>query len=71
MATATRIGIIGDFNRDNAIHIATNDGIQHAAEALNKSFESVWLPTDELWQYGTSKAYCAALAALIKALKEP
>lgn len=29
--TVTRIGIIGDFNPKNATHVATNDGIQHAA----------------------------------------
>jgi CTP synthase (UTP-ammonia lyase) len=47
MAAAARIGIIGDFNRNNSTHIATNQAIQHAAEALGKSLEAVWLPTDQ------------------------
>jgi CTP synthase (UTP-ammonia lyase) len=47
MATATRIGIIGDFNAGNATHVATNDGIQHAAKKLGRPFEAQWLPTDE------------------------
>ena len=43
----TRIGIIGDFNAANPTHVATDHGIQHAAEALGTSIESVWLPTDQ------------------------
>lgn len=50
--TTTRIGIIGDFNPQNITHIATNDGIQHAAEVLGKSFESIWLPTDQPHNFG-------------------
>ncbi len=52
MRTATRIGIIGDFNGDNPTHIATNNGIQHAAEVLGKPFEAVWLPTDRAQEFG-------------------
>jgi CTP synthase (UTP-ammonia lyase) len=50
MAT-TRIGIIGDFNPENATHISTNEGIQHAAKVLGKLIETVWLPTDEPTEY--------------------
>ncbi|HME08688.1 MAG TPA: hypothetical protein VKG25_16650 [Bryobacteraceae bacterium] len=46
MATLTRIGIIGDFNPENPTHVATNAGIQHAADALGKPLSGVWLPTD-------------------------
>jgi hypothetical protein len=46
MATPVRIGIIGDFNPENPTDIATNNGIQHAAEALGTSFESDWIATD-------------------------
>jgi len=46
MANPTRIGIIGDFNPENPTHMATNNGIQHAAEALGKPIETVWLPTE-------------------------
>ena len=52
MRVATRIGIIGDFNEDNPTHIATNNGIQHAAEVLGKRFEAVWLPTDRAQEFG-------------------
>ena len=48
---AIRIGIIGDFKPENATHLATNDGIQHAAEVLQKPIEAVWLPTDEPVKY--------------------
>ncbi len=44
---ATRIGIIGDYNPGNPTHIATTNGIQHAAEALGEPIEAVWLPTDQ------------------------
>src|SRR5438105_3527319 len=47
MIRAIRIGVIGDFNESNATHVATNTGIQHAAEALGRALEVVWLPTDE------------------------
>lgn len=50
---STRIGIIGDFNADNATHVATNLAIQHAAETLNRPFETVWLPTDQLHDFET------------------
>ncbi len=46
MAIPTRIGIIGDFNPENPTHRATNNGIQHAAEALGEPMETVWLPTE-------------------------
>ncbi len=51
MATPTRIGIIGDFNPGNPTHIATNNGIQHAAEELGKPIEAIWLPTDSAAEY--------------------
>jgi CTP synthase (UTP-ammonia lyase) len=53
MATKVRIGIIGDYNPDNPTHLATNEGIQHAAEILTEcTFESSWLPTDQRHQFG-------------------
>jgi CTP synthase (UTP-ammonia lyase) len=51
MAAATRIGIIGDFNPANSTHLATNEGIEHAAERLEKVFETVWLPTDQSHEF--------------------
>jgi CTP synthase (UTP-ammonia lyase) len=60
MAVATTIGIIGDFNGDNPTHVATNDGIQHAAEVLDKPFEVVWLPTDQPHEFSRFKGlFCS------------
>jgi len=42
-----KIGIIGDFNPQNPTHVATNDGIGHAAEVLSIPIEAVWLPTNQ------------------------
>jgi CTP synthase (UTP-ammonia lyase) len=52
MASAVRIGVMGEFNESNATHVATNTGMQHAAEALGREFEVVWLPTDEPQDFG-------------------
>jgi CTP synthase (UTP-ammonia lyase) len=53
MADTTRIGIIGDYNAQNPTHVATNNGIQHAAEVLGKPLEAVWLATDRPHQLET------------------
>src|SRR5215510_4296784 len=45
--TTTTIGIIGDFHPENPTHVATNNGIEHAAEVLGKPVQAVWLPTDQ------------------------
>jgi CTP synthase (UTP-ammonia lyase) len=48
MTNKIKLGIIGDYNADNPTHIATNEGIQHAVEALQMhSPEVTWLPTDQ------------------------
>jgi CTP synthase (UTP-ammonia lyase) len=47
-----KIGIIGDFNGNNATHIATTNGIQHAAEILDQPMEAVWLPTADSHELG-------------------
>src|SRR5437868_5307553 len=47
MTSGIRIGVIGDFNPNNSTHLATNSAIAHAGKALGKSFEVVWLPTDQ------------------------
>jgi CTP synthase (UTP-ammonia lyase) len=57
MAFVTTIGIIGDFNGDNLNHVATNEGIQHAAQALDKPFEAVWLPTDQPHEFGRFQGF--------------
>ena len=53
MADTTRIGIIGDYNSQNPTHVATNNGIRHAAEVLGTPLEAVWLDTDRSHQLET------------------
>ena len=45
---ALNIGIIGDFDPDKPSHIATNEGLRHAAEALKLDLDIRWLPTKQL-----------------------
>lgn len=52
MTSPVRIGVIGDFNGGNVTHVATNIGIQHAAEVLGREFTVDWLPTDKPHDYG-------------------
>jgi CTP synthase (UTP-ammonia lyase) len=52
MAAAAAIGIIGDFNAGNPTHVATDRGLQHAADALGIAIDAVWLPTGEAHDYG-------------------
>jgi CTP synthase (UTP-ammonia lyase) len=42
----TRIGIIGDYNPEYPLHLATDDSIRHAAQALGQPIEFEWLATD-------------------------
>jgi CTP synthase (UTP-ammonia lyase) len=42
------IGILGDFNPTRRSHLATNDALRHAADALRLSVSANWLPTDSL-----------------------
>ena len=48
MELAIRIGIIADYNPKNKYHMATEQSVAHAAEALGLRAESVWLDTDTL-----------------------
>ena len=43
-----RVGIIGDFDPQLRYHLATNESLCHAANALAVPVESVWLPTPSL-----------------------
>lgn len=45
MKKSVKIGIIGDFNPDYPSHIATNEAINHAGDALEIFVEVQWLPT--------------------------
>jgi len=43
---SARIGIIGDFNPEYPLHLATNGALQHAADSLGVTIHSKWLATD-------------------------
>ncbi len=40
------IGIIGDYNPGNPTHVATTDGITHAATSMHEAVDAKWLATD-------------------------
>jgi CTP synthase (UTP-ammonia lyase) len=40
-----RIGILGDFNAEYHSHRATNAALRHAAQALSRQAEAMWIPT--------------------------
>ncbi|MBU4316701.1 MAG: hypothetical protein KKF30_05455 [Proteobacteria bacterium] len=48
MNPSIKVGIIGDFDPANSSHMATNEAIDHAAEALSMGVEYFWLPTSML-----------------------
>jgi len=64
-----KIGIIGDFNPKNPTHIATNNGIQHAAAGLPEQVESVWLPTDQVHRYQDFQALFCSPGSPYKSLE--
>lgn len=48
MTNTIEIGIIGDYDPSNPAHVATNEGIAHAAEFLpSHTVSAIWLPTDQ------------------------
>jgi CTP synthase (UTP-ammonia lyase) len=48
MDTPLRVGIIGDFDPRLRTHLATNEALRHAAYALARTVDTVWLPTESL-----------------------
>jgi len=48
MERAIRIGIVADYDPRNKYHVATEQSVAHAAEALGIKAESLWLDTDSL-----------------------
>ena len=40
-----KIGIIGDYNPNLRLHVATNAALSHSAAALDVSIDMAWLPT--------------------------
>ena len=54
-----KIGIIGDFDPQRNYHTATNDSLEHAAEALNCDLDFNWIPTPSLEDQQISKGLVA------------
>lgn len=48
MKQSVKIGIIGDFNPNYPSHVATNEAINHAGNALVISVDVQWLSTQAL-----------------------
>ena len=48
MKRAIRIGIVADYDPKNKYHVATEQSVAHAAEALGVTAESLWLDTNAL-----------------------
>jgi CTP synthase (UTP-ammonia lyase) len=47
-----KIGVIGDFDRSNPTHLATDVAVEHSCAALGYALELEWLPTDEVHELG-------------------
>jgi CTP synthase (UTP-ammonia lyase) len=43
-----KVGVIGDYDPNLRFHIATNEALLHAAEALSVSVDTSWIPTESL-----------------------
>ena len=63
MKRAIRIGIVADYDPKNKYHVATEQSVAHAAEALGIAAESLWLDTDTLdnTAAGRNLAECDAI----------
>lgn len=62
MEHTVKVGIIGDFNAGYPSHIATNEAIKHAADALGISVDVRWFPTVSLeGQPASALELCDAL----------
>src|SRR5207247_9341314 len=48
MRRKLRIGIVADYDPKNKYHLATEQSVAHAAEALGLAAESLWLDTNAL-----------------------
>jgi CTP synthase (UTP-ammonia lyase) len=67
MATI-KMGILGDFRPDNPTHRATGESIRHAANAIGKPIEAVWLPTDEPHLFAQFQGFVGAPGSPYKSL---
>lgn len=49
-----KVGIIGDFNPAYPSHMATNEAINHVADAIGISVDVRWLPTIDLERHSVA-----------------
>jgi CTP synthase (UTP-ammonia lyase) len=64
------VGIIGDFNSESETHRATNEALQHAAQALAIPLTVAWFPTMDL-SHGAVEDILASCDALWAAPGSP
>ena len=48
MNQQVKVGVIGDYDPNMPNHIATDEALGHAANALSVSLTSSWIPTQSL-----------------------
>ncbi len=48
MNRSVRIGIVGDYRADNRSHVATTNGLRHAARVAGVSLEVEWIHTSRV-----------------------
>ena len=48
MVQKINVGVIGDYDPDMPNHVATDEALGHAANALSLSVASSWIPTESL-----------------------
>jgi len=48
MKRALRVGIVADYDPGNKYHVATEQSVTHAADALEINAQSLWIDTDTL-----------------------
>ena len=48
MNRSVRIGVVGDYRADNRTHVATTNGLRHAARVAGVSLELEWIHTSRI-----------------------
>lgn len=48
MNRSVRIGVVGDYRADNRTHVATTNGLRHAARVAGVSLELEWIHTSRV-----------------------
>jgi CTP synthase (UTP-ammonia lyase) len=63
MKPALRVGIVADYDPGNKYHVATEQSVTHAADALEINVQSLWIDTDALDDHSaeTRLAGCDAI----------